>query len=472
MATWTELNVFDEMDTGRRVITRYNGSTHSHCNSQPGELYPFDTSQVAPGTSRKPAPPVYYQCGHNGYCISAKLRCNGIQNCGFGDRSDEENCIQEARINLLELVGGLAGLSMFVFFTIGGICLTAILIGNWLRRGSNEEKVVAGSFQDKNCQLHFQPSVACPSEYPGYYQGEMSTIGGPGLGTSRVVEVMTVSKKWPPVNSIESHSTSGANPASSEHGFMEMDMIPPTGDPIPPPPPPPSASTRNLLSTSRQSSLANFYGENFIDVGSPSGARSTMSIDRSYVTTFSAYRAGRARLSSTLSRTPQQQQQQPYPENRPTTSTFGYPTGYQTLSSGNTFTRYNAGNVCHPRRGKNSPTNSKNEAELDEMEGNGGDDDTDVSVQMGKHNGGVLIMDEQNRHRNDSAQECCDVVNQSLDTGHFDDDDDDDDEFTEPTSLQKYQMNKMMLGGEAGKSNRWPNEFIDNSDSMILDDPI
>jgi Low-density lipoprotein receptor domain class A len=34
----------------------------------------------------------HYQCLVSGYCISDKLRCDGIKNCGPDDNSDEMHC--------------------------------------------------------------------------------------------------------------------------------------------------------------------------------------------------------------------------------------------------------------------------------------------------------------------------------------------------------------------------------------------
>lgn len=34
----------------------------------------------------------HYMCEVNKYCIVDKLRCDGVQNCGFNDNSDELHC--------------------------------------------------------------------------------------------------------------------------------------------------------------------------------------------------------------------------------------------------------------------------------------------------------------------------------------------------------------------------------------------
>lgn len=84
-----------------------------------------------------------FHCAKNNFCISELLRCDGMQNCAFGDRSDEEGCSvqKDSGIDLgvLDLLGGIAGLTLFVSFTLGILCLTGIMVANWLRRESGNE---------------------------------------------------------------------------------------------------------------------------------------------------------------------------------------------------------------------------------------------------------------------------------------------------------------------------------------------
>lgn len=37
-------------------------------------------------------PMFHFQCEISNYCIAAKLKCNGIKNCGSDDNSDESHC--------------------------------------------------------------------------------------------------------------------------------------------------------------------------------------------------------------------------------------------------------------------------------------------------------------------------------------------------------------------------------------------
>lgn len=34
----------------------------------------------------------HFQCLASGYCISERLRCDGVKNCGSQDNSDEMHC--------------------------------------------------------------------------------------------------------------------------------------------------------------------------------------------------------------------------------------------------------------------------------------------------------------------------------------------------------------------------------------------
>lgn len=53
-----------------------------------------DNTQLSAPTSilHQCEPTYLFQCAITKYCISNKLRCNGIKNCGPGDESDEMNC--------------------------------------------------------------------------------------------------------------------------------------------------------------------------------------------------------------------------------------------------------------------------------------------------------------------------------------------------------------------------------------------
>lgn len=122
----------------------------------------------------------------------------------------------------------------------------------------------------------------------------------------------------------------------------------------------------------------------------------------------------------------------------------------------------------------------------------GDDEDTDISMQLARHGDMVMAMSDdsengrqQHRHHDDGtlALECTigdvGLNNDSIDNGqNFDvDEQDNEDDFTEPTSLQKYQMNKMgtLVGADGRKSpagSRWhPGAYCAN-DAILLDDTI
>ena len=92
-----------------------------------------------------------FHCAINNLCISMLLRCDGLQNCAYGDRSDEEGCVKEhsGQLGALDLLGGIAGLTLFTSFTLGILCLTGIMVANWYRRQATgeaeKEAAVAGN---------------------------------------------------------------------------------------------------------------------------------------------------------------------------------------------------------------------------------------------------------------------------------------------------------------------------------------
>lgn len=54
-----------------------------------------DTTQLTgpPSSIVHHCEPTYlFHCSSSGYCISNKLRCDDVKNCGPGDDSDEMNC--------------------------------------------------------------------------------------------------------------------------------------------------------------------------------------------------------------------------------------------------------------------------------------------------------------------------------------------------------------------------------------------
>jgi hypothetical protein len=49
-------------------------------------------SGQAPSISSMCESTFHYQCEKSGYCISDRLRCDGVKNCGPEDNSDETLC--------------------------------------------------------------------------------------------------------------------------------------------------------------------------------------------------------------------------------------------------------------------------------------------------------------------------------------------------------------------------------------------
>lgn len=63
-----------------------------------------------------------FLCSKNKYCISASLRCNGIDNCGYADMSDEENCHVEVPEDNYAIPAGCAVIAVLVALSICFLC--------------------------------------------------------------------------------------------------------------------------------------------------------------------------------------------------------------------------------------------------------------------------------------------------------------------------------------------------------------
>ena len=60
-----------------------------------------------------------FHCYTSKFCISEKLKCNGVRNCGKVDHSDEEDCIKETEVNEFMVLGlglGIASVVMIAVF--------------------------------------------------------------------------------------------------------------------------------------------------------------------------------------------------------------------------------------------------------------------------------------------------------------------------------------------------------------------
>ena len=71
-----------------------------------------------------------FRCTNSKICIPRNLRCNGINNCGSMDISDEENCVTESEVNEFMIIGLGMGILSMAF-------LTAILICHRKRKRKN-----------------------------------------------------------------------------------------------------------------------------------------------------------------------------------------------------------------------------------------------------------------------------------------------------------------------------------------------
>jgi len=71
-----------------------------------------------------------FRCAKSQICIPRTLRCNGINNCGHMDTSDEMNCVTESEVNEFMIIGLGMGILSMAF-------LTAILICHRKRKRKN-----------------------------------------------------------------------------------------------------------------------------------------------------------------------------------------------------------------------------------------------------------------------------------------------------------------------------------------------
>ncbi|XP_071036301.1 cubilin-like isoform X2 [Parasteatoda tepidariorum] len=62
------------------------------------------------------------KCRDSGYCIAGNLRCNKEPNCGWSDRSDEEECEKLPTVNVYLIVGLTMGIAFTIFLTICLFC--------------------------------------------------------------------------------------------------------------------------------------------------------------------------------------------------------------------------------------------------------------------------------------------------------------------------------------------------------------
>ncbi|GIY62302.1 cubilin [Caerostris extrusa] len=63
-----------------------------------------------------------FKCRESGFCIANELKCNKEPNCGWTDRSDEEDCEEIETVNVYLIVGLTMGIAFSIFLTICLVC--------------------------------------------------------------------------------------------------------------------------------------------------------------------------------------------------------------------------------------------------------------------------------------------------------------------------------------------------------------
>ncbi|KPM04818.1 CUB domain-containing protein 10 [Sarcoptes scabiei] len=259
-AIWTEI----EMPSEKFDSNRNSGS--SSCSSSTTAItYPMNGESLLASNAIQSST---FQCRTKGYCIAEKLRCNGIKNCGFDDDSDERDCFKEITINLIELVGGMTGLLLFIFFMIGILCLTMVMVLTWVRK-SKIKKKNGDQLSEKNCQHYLNHSAAnsltnfyhtdppndttVPSQRLIDSMATPSPLNGP-IGTGTIPTIRNVCWSSGNTGSTESahHRILENNPDPLFSGENEEG----SESPVPPPPPPPI--NRSLLNLN-QPSILNYH---------------------------------------------------------------------------------------------------------------------------------------------------------------------------------------------------------------------
>lgn len=218
--------------------------------------------------------PPQFQCRINKFCISSQLRCNGNANCGFGDDSDEANCVKQVKLNIVDLVGGFTGLALLAVFSLGVLAISLLVLITWYRRIVAPKTVQDSPDKDNgnSCphlmyNLHYPPPAQGPNGGVGHFSDPISGLVLPFEGSfspQRGSEQDSDELSPPSQHRLMNLSIAGSGKAvNGEAARMLLDddpglrgQSPSTDDtPIPPPPPPPGSNSHLAQSRSNHSSL-------------------------------------------------------------------------------------------------------------------------------------------------------------------------------------------------------------------------
>lgn len=196
---------------------------------------------IATGNTNNPAHHLQqheFRCASNHYCIPAKLKCNGIHNCGKYDDSDEANCVKSHEmVSDFLFTGLIAAASLFICALLCSVCRR--------RRRSKRKRASISSINANGAPgagggsasiMHTGNSmIHCNAD---------GSVNGPSL-TRRASSCSSMD--FNPVT-----YCTGGHAASSDAPLLPTSLT----VNCPPPPPPPVPVSSNLISVSSSSSLA------------------------------------------------------------------------------------------------------------------------------------------------------------------------------------------------------------------------
>ena len=273
-AVWTEIALPVETSGLANNIGQNHTELLGICPENIGFKQHRTTQTSAGETGQVLVQPPQFQCKINKFCISSQLRCNGIANCGFGDDSDEKNCVKQIKLNIVDLVGGFTGLVMLSLFTLGVVGLSLILLITWYKRISGcGVKQVQDTPDNKNNNCpHLLYNLHYPSPNPpnGHFADPISGLVLPfenNFNPSEDSEVSPESQhrmmslslgggkqskqQWVPPSRANINDTDVAGMLLDDDAArcgLERGQSPSTDDtPIPPPPPPPHHHSNHHL---------------------------------------------------------------------------------------------------------------------------------------------------------------------------------------------------------------------------------
>ena len=254
-ATWTEIKdptPSSPMPLNSTVISSSSPTSSSAaavtCNTNPPVIATSNSNNLNHHLQQHE-----FRCASNHYCISAKLKCNGIHNCGKYDDSDEANCVKaHEMVSDFLFTGLIAAASLFVC----AIFCSVFRRRQRIKRKRGSISSISGNGAPGGGHTAPAGTTASIIHTTGNHTSSIN-CNGDGLLQSTRRRSSCSSMDFNPVT-----YCSGGHNSSSDHGPLLATSLTVNCPPPPPPPLPPlitntiSASPSNLISVSSSSSLA------------------------------------------------------------------------------------------------------------------------------------------------------------------------------------------------------------------------